>query len=146
VIANPSTLSSPATSGEKAPAMVFPLDSEAWEQRIRRIEEFTKESLAKANALEANLGAIAGEIMLMVLYLRVDLDRVRTVELDPMERLHLQLLIGEQLSKLSKQLDSLISLEMRLREERRRIKVAKGTRDKKRKAASRLEVDKPKAK
>ena len=101
-------------------------DSDALDKRQKKILAYIDEADSKISALEANIGFINADLMVLLVYYRQDLDQVRSAIMDANERLQLLYPISEQVYKICKQIDSFIRTAMRLERDRgRRIAKAK---------------------
>jgi len=87
-------------------------DSALLAKRRKRIRDFETESLDKSNALDAALGGVVSDLMMWMLDLREGLKQARGQKSDPVEQLSLLLPCLNQMSTMSKQLESLLKLHI----------------------------------
>jgi len=87
-------------------------------KRRERIRDYEVEALGKSNSLEAVLGACASDLMMGMLYLRESMEQAWGEEFEPLEQLSQLLPCLDQLGKVSKQLESLVELQLSLQDRR----------------------------
>ena len=88
--------------------------SSALERRREKILEYADQALESKNVLLANLKLGGSDIMMMMMWLREDAERLRAELRDPVESLELSIPISEQFYKLFKQLQVFADFQLRI--------------------------------
>jgi hypothetical protein len=111
-----------ATSGDEMASAESIAAQEPFERRLKMILKCADQALAKVNAFEANLELVSTDLMLIILWLREDVEQARAAVANPLDRLGLTLPVSEQLYKNSKMLHGYADILMRLKKTRMEAK------------------------
>jgi hypothetical protein len=83
--------------------------------RLQRIMDYVKEASEKRDALDATLGAVNGDLLLMARRLRQELDDFLNRPSQSTEELLLAQAVFDQYLRLAKQIDRFAQLDIKLR-------------------------------
>src|SRR4051812_48643199 len=83
------------------------LTDEDFARRRAKLVEYVNEAEMTMSALEANLAIVNSDFMVVMMYLRSDLEELRASIFDPKQRKDLLLEISEQMYKTAKQINFL---------------------------------------
>jgi len=105
---------------------VSALNTEDLARRQAKLTEYLKEAERGLGALEASLAFYNGDLMVVLTLLRLHLDELRAIAVDPTQRKELLIEISDQMCKVVKQINVLTGTSLRLSRERKESEKAAG--------------------
>ena len=111
--------------GRPAPGAAAPPAGDGADRRLQRIMDYLREALARESALEANLGAVNSDLLIMGYRLKQAIDEAMAATPAALEQFQRLMPAIDSYLRLTKQIDRLAQLSLRLASPREAAQAAR---------------------